>query len=134
VDVWAYLEDRRRECRELSVTDNDEHPLTIADEAGSKGQRGRLMGRVSLSERAVVSVHESVVVRGEGIHREKYAYFLSIDGREIGGYERDPSHAPPEHQHCSTRAPHERSTATSISFKDAIEEAWEHVSRLGAGG
>ncbi len=112
------------------MVEHDEHPLTVADEAGSKGQRGRLLGRVTLSDRAVISVHEVVTVRGAGIHREKYAYFLSIDGREIGGYERDPSHVPPEHRHCSEDAPHKRSPAPAISFKAAMDEAWKYVAEL----
>jgi len=62
----------------------------MAAEAGTDGQRGRLLGHVHLAEDAYVQIHETVVVEGDNIHREKYAYLLSIAGDEIGGYERDP--------------------------------------------
>jgi hypothetical protein len=129
VDVWAYVEERRRECREVSVAEDPREPLVMAAEAGTDGQRGRLLGHVHLADDAYVQIHETVVVEGDNIHREKYAYFLSIAGKEIGGYERDPTHDPSEHRHCSARAHHERLPAGPISFKDAITEAWEYVSR-----
>ena len=47
-------------------------------------------------------LHEVVVVEGENVHREKYAYYLVVDDEEIGGYERDPLHDPPEHRQLAT--------------------------------
>lgn len=129
MDVWAYLEERRRECGEVSVAEDHRRPLVMAAEDDTDGQRGRLLGGVHLADNAYVHMHEIVVIEGNNIHREKYAYFLTVDGKEIGGYERDPTHNPAEHRHCSARAHHERLPAAPISFKDAIIEAWECVSR-----
>ena len=75
-------------------------------------------------------MHELVRVEGMNITRERYAYFLCIDGQEIGGYERDPTHVPVEHKHCSDREEHERLPASDVSFKQAMEEAWDYVSGL----
>ena len=129
MDVWAYLEERRRECQEVSVAEDPRQPLVMAVEAGSDGQRGRLLGHVHLADDAYVQIHETIVVEGDNIHRQKYAYFLTVEGEEVGGYERDPTHNPAEHRHCSAHAHHERLPAASISFKAAITEAWEYVSR-----
>lgn len=124
MDLWAYLQERRRECKEVSVAEDPRQPLAIAEEAGSDSQRGH----VHLADDAYVQIHELVVVEGGNIHREKYAYFLTVDGEEIGGYERDPTHDPAEHRHCSAHTHHERLPAASISFKAAITEAWKYVS------
>src|SRR5277367_1896280 len=75
-------------------------------------------------------MHEEVVVRASGITRPRYAYFLVIDGMEIGGYERHATHSPPVHRHCSGKVPHERSPSRAVSFKDAAREAWRYVSEF----
>jgi hypothetical protein len=75
-------------------------------------------------------MHEVVAVRGSGITRLRYAYFLVIDGYEIGGYERHATHKPPVHRHCSGRSPHERSPSKAVSFKEAVREAWQYVSEF----
>lgn len=131
MDVWIYLDERRRELRELSLAEGADYQLDVGEEEGSDGQRGRLIGRVWLNDEAFVEMHESVVVHGESVHREKYAYFLCIDGEEIGGYERDASHYdPPEHRHCSRHTHHEVQPADTVSFKAAVELAWDYLSSV----
>lgn len=127
MDIWAYLAQREKELRALSVHSPD---IAAAEEDGSDGQRGRLVARVWLNDDAFVEVHELVRVVGERITREKYAYFLCINGEEIGGYERDPTHEPAEHKHCSHREDHERLPGPTVSFKQAVKEAWEYVSSI----
>lgn len=128
MDVWGYLEDRRRELGQLSLAEGPDYQLEIAEEEGSNGQRGRLLGRVWLNDEAFVEMHETVCVEGEGIHREKYAYFLSIGNDEIGGYERHPTHDPAEHGHCSQHAGHAWVPAGRVTFKEAIKAAWDYLS------
>ncbi len=131
MDVWGYLDDRRRELREMSLAEGPDFQLEVAEEQGSSGQRGRLLGRVWLDDHAFVEMHEIVRVQGESITREKYAYFLCIDADEIGGYERDPSHYdPPEHRHCSRHELHEMQPWPRVTFKEAIRDAWDYVSSL----
>lgn len=128
MDVWGYLDDRRRELAQLSLAEGPDYQLDVAEEEGSNGQRGRLLGRVWLNDEAFVEMHETFCVEGEGIHREKYAYFLCIGNDEIGGYERDPSHDPAEHAHCSQHTEHERTPAGQMTFKGAIKTAWDYLS------
>lgn len=127
MDVWAYLAQREKELKGLSVSPDI---IRISAEKGSDAQRGRLLARAWLNDRAFLEVHELVCVIDGRITRERYAYFLCIDGVEIGGYERDPTHSPAEHKHCSHRGEHRRSAAPAISFKKAAEEAWDYVSGL----
>jgi hypothetical protein len=93
-----------------------------------QGQRGRLLGRLYLREDAFIQIHELVRVQGSGIHREKYAYYLFVDGQEVGGYERDPTHDPALHRHCSRHRPHAREPAERVTFKEAVGLAWKHLS------
>ena len=118
---------RQNELRRLSVHSAD---TAIAEEEGSQGQRGRLLGRAWLNDEAFVEVHEVVQVVDNHITREKYAYFLCIGSDEIGGYERDPTHDPAEHRHCSHREEHESAPAEAVSFRQAIEEAWQYLGGL----
>ena len=57
------------------------------------------MGRILVSDRTFVHVSERVEVCGAGIHRTDYAYYLIIDGGDVWGYERDPTHDPAVHRH-----------------------------------
>jgi hypothetical protein len=124
VDVASYGEERRRECRELSLDDSG---IVVAEEEGDP-RRGRLLGVVHMNDFAFIKVHEIVVIEGEHIHREKYAYYLVVDGNEIGGYERDATHAHAEHRHCSIHGHGPGVPCGPISFKDAVREAWEWLS------
>jgi hypothetical protein len=124
VDVWEYFESKRREISEASLSFEDDEFLFVA-EAGSGGQRGRVWGRIGFTERTFLQVSELVVVTGSGIHREEYAYYLVIDGAEVWGYERDPSHDPAVHKHDRN---HKSEPCEPISFKQALELAWETTS------
>ena len=129
MDVWHYFLERERECDELGL---DYRELKPASD-GRDDQSGLVVGRLSFGSRAYVDVFESVEVRGTGIHRRKYAYYLVIDNHEIGAYERDPTHDPAVHRHCSTERHHERfDDDQPISFKEAMLEAWEWVHKLTA--
>jgi len=50
-----------------------------------------------------------------------------MDGVEVWGYERDLSHDPPVHRHTFDHS--ERIEAGPVSFKEAVERAWNEVSR-----
>jgi hypothetical protein len=126
-DIWAYLAQREKELKGLSVHAPD---ITAAEEEGSDGQRGRLIGRAWLNDEAFIEIHEVVRVRDKSVTRVKYAYYLCINGEEVGGYERDPTHDPSEHKHCSEDVEHETTSAPAVSFKQAMDEAWDYISGL----
>jgi hypothetical protein len=127
VDVYEYFHSRERECRELSLAPDVPFEDMFAEEEGSEGQRGLVFGRLVLSETAYLSVFEKVVVTGSGVHRERYSYYLIVNGMEMWGYDRDPSHQPEEHMHhgCS----HAREAAGRVTFKEVAERAWETVTQ-----
>lgn len=130
MDVWEYFQTRDREIRECSLYRHDDVVLYAA-EPGDR--QGKVFGTVFFNgypETVYLAISEDVIVRGSGITRPRYAYFLVIDGSEIGGYERDPRHNPALHKHCSGRKEHERSPSHAMSFKDAAEEAWRYVSEF----
>jgi len=131
VDVWEYFQTRERELRECSLHVAEDMSLFSAEEGNA--QRGRIYGVLYFNgypSTVYLTVHEEIVVRGSGITRPRYAYFLVIDGREIGGYERHATHKPPVHRHCSGQKEHESSPSRAISFKDAAQEAWRYVSEF----
>ena len=74
----------------------------FADEEGSDGRRGRIFGPLILQEDAFLQIHELVEVQNDHVHRLEYGYFLVIEGVEIWGGERDPTHDPPVHRHRGT--------------------------------
>jgi len=124
VDIWEYFQSREREIGEQSAAwDEGVHPY--AEEHGSYGQRGRIWGRLILTDQAFLQVHEVVEVTGTGVHRIEYAYFVIYDGAELWGIERDPTHDPALHQHDRD---HNRFPCDVISFNDALTMAWEVVS------
>lgn len=131
MDVWEYFQTRERELRECSL-----HPaeyMSLFSEEEGNDQRGKIYGVLYFNgypPTVYLTVHEEIVVRGSGITRPRYAYFLVIDGREIGGYERHATHKPPVHRHCSGQKNHERSPSRAISFKEAAQEAWRYVSEF----
>ena len=104
----------------------DGSSIRAAAEEGND-QRGRLLGAAYMDERSYIAVHEIVAIEGEHVHREKYAYFLIVDGDEVGGYERDPIHTPAEHRHCGEHEPGGTPYHT-VSFKQAVSDAWDWVS------
>ncbi len=127
MDVWEYFQTREREIGECSLH-IPEHGLAFAAEPD--GQRGLIYGPVLFNgypSTVYLIVYERVVVTGSGITRPRYAYYLVIDGREIGGYERHATHHPPVHKHCSAKRLHESSPSRAVSFKDAANEAWRYV-------
>ena len=99
MDVYTYFHQRERECRELSLVPDISFEEMFAEEAGSDGARGFMWGRLSLTGRAFLNVLETVIVVRSGVHRERYSYYLIIDGLEVWGYDRDPDHSPAEHMH-----------------------------------
>jgi hypothetical protein len=130
VDVWEYFQTREREIKECSLH-IPEHVSLFSAEEGD--QRGMVYGPVLFNgypNTVFLLIHEEIVVKGSGITRPRYAYFLVIDGCEIGGYERHASHDPPVHRHCSGRKHHERAPARAISFKAAAKEAWQYVAQF----
>lgn len=125
MDVWDYFEQRERECEQLGLSPVGSLEDMFSELAGSDGQRGRMFGRFELRPGAYLKVSELVVASGEAgrdVHREEYAYFLAVDGREIWGRERDPSHNPAEHGHGPN---HAYVSAGRVSFKEAVAVAWD---------
>jgi hypothetical protein len=127
MDVYTYFFQREAECRELSLVPDTSFEEMFAEEAGSDGTRGIMWGRLTLTERAFLNVLETVEVVGSGIHRERYSYYLIIDGLEIWGYDRDPDHDPPEHMHVGDD--HHRRDAGRVRFREVAEKAWETVTQ-----
>jgi hypothetical protein len=124
VDIWTYFAQREAEARDLSLGWDGDFWDMVAAEADN--QRGRLFGTFVLMERAFLAVSESVVVQGSHIHREDYAYYLIIQGEEIWGEERDPTHSPAVHRHSYG---HVTEDSEPISFRAAAEKAWDEISR-----
>jgi hypothetical protein len=123
-DIWSVFAQKVREFEELSlVPDRDQ---MFAAEAGSNEMRGRVFGNLVLTEWAYLRIHEVLVVSGTHARREEYGYFLVIDGEEVWGYERDPTHDPPVHRHVGPD--HRRERAKRITFKEVVELAWKEVS------
>lgn len=128
--VWDYFADREREFGKYSL--RVENPLSMFA-AEEDEQRGQVYGHAFFDgypETVFLSVFEEVEVVGSGCTRPRYAYFLMIDGQEIGGFERHVTHVPPVHKHCSSHVIHERLPCRAMSFKDAAVEAWRYVSAL----
>jgi len=129
MDIWQYFLQRQREIEACSLT-IPEHVDLFAAEAGDE-RRGKLFGCVEFAcypPSVYMQVHEEIVIEGTGISRPRYACFLVIDGREIGGFERHLTHDPAVHKHCSGHKNHEASPWHVVSFKQAAETAWEYVS------
>jgi hypothetical protein len=125
VDVWTYFAQREREVKELSLVPRADFWDGVAAELGSNDQRGRIFDAYHLMEGAYISIHEVIVVIDDShIHREEYGYFLIIDGAEVWGEERDPTHDPAVHRHSRG---HVREDSEPISFKDFVERAWDEV-------
>jgi hypothetical protein len=101
MEVYEYFHQKEKEYRELCLTPSLGYDGLFAEEAGSDGKRGVILGNLQLDceADAFLAVHEVVVVEGNHVHREEYAYFLVINGAEVWGYERDPTHDPPVHKH-----------------------------------
>lgn len=97
-----------------------------AELEGSNGQRGRVYGRAIFNDVAFLHVDELVEVRDTGVTRVEYAYYLIYDEIEIWAYERDPTHEPAVHRHDRGHA--HRFPSEPISFKSALELAWETIS------
>jgi len=87
-----------------------------------------MWGRLVLSDRAFLIAYETVEVRGSGVRRTAYSYYLIVDGAEEWGFDRDEIHDPPEHGHVG--AEHARVDAGRIEFHEVVEKAWEIVSAL----
>jgi hypothetical protein len=131
VDIWDYFHQKEVEFESLSLSPHAEggYSAMFYEESGSDGRRGRILGELDLTARVKLCITESVVVfKGSFVHRERYAYYLVVDGEEVWGFDRDPSHPVAEHRHVGpdhgTGAAHERMT-----FKQVADIAWDYVSQ-----
>jgi hypothetical protein len=133
-DFWEYAMQRRRECDELSVPHDE---LDFVEEDGTNGARGQIHGHVTLAYSpeldTYLDVKEVVVVADGHAHREEYAYYLIVNGKDLWGHERDPGH-PDQPIHCHPRDHKTRYPCDPISFKAAVELAWDHVSYIAENG
>lgn len=126
MDVYEYFISRERECREQSLAPDTSFEDMFAEEQGSDGRRGIMWGRLILTETCFLSVMEEVEVVESGVHRVAYSYYLVMNGVEVWGYDRDPSHDPEEHRHEG--GSHKRLPYGRITFLEVVEKAWETVS------
>lgn len=132
MDVWVYFGQREKEAQNLSVAADPGFAKMCWAEVGSDDLRGRIFGHFVLTENAYLQVHELVEVVGNHVHRMEYGYFLIIDGFEVWGYERDPNHAHEgllDHRHTEDHA--DRIACEPISFKEAVEKAWDEITERG---
>jgi hypothetical protein len=124
-DIWEYFEQRRRECRELSLKEEE---LLCLGEEGSDGCWGQMHGALTLTDKTYLQVSEIVHVEHGHVHRVEYAYYLVHDGAEVWGRERDPSHDPAVHAHGRDHVRYDdEEHQEPISFKQAVEMAWQTV-------
>ena len=68
-------------------------------------------------------------MRGSRIYREEYGYFFVVDGEEVWGFERDPSHTPAVHEHGRGHARSQGQVAP-VAFKDVVAKAWYDLETL----
>jgi hypothetical protein len=128
MDVWTYFQQRERDCEDLSLHPFGDFWDMVAEEEGSEGKRGRIFGAFAMTDEIHLHVSEVVVVKNDHIHREEYGYFLTNEGVEIFGEERDLSHDPAVHRHVGPD--HERQASEPIAFREFVERAWDEVSRI----
>lgn len=97
MDILTYANERQRECTELSL---DGSAIRAAEEAGSDGQRGRLLGAAYMTNEAYIEVHEVVVIEDEHLHREAVAPSAGAQTpdelNDRGSGERDPARSWPD--------------------------------------
>ena len=85
--------------------------------------RGRIEGRIVLSERTFLEVREQVEIRRDGsAERISYAYYVILDGAEFVGYDHAPDHPVPTHVHDRD---HVSYPDRLRSLKEVIETAWD---------
>lgn len=126
MDVASYFAQKEREYQELSLAPDRPLAVMFAEQRGSRGMRGMILGNLWLAEGAFIAISEVVQVVGNNVTRISYAYFLVVDGEEIMGHERDPTHDPPVHRHGEG---HGRGMPDDpIAFKDFAEQAWQEYS------
>jgi hypothetical protein len=132
MDIWECFARHEAELAQQSVAWDDQTDPYSA-EAGAKDARGMVYGRIALTERSFLSVHELIEVVGDDATRRKYAYYLLYDGEPLWGEEFDPEQATDPHRY--DRA-HNRAPSSMISLADAVAEAStiarEEASRQGA--
>jgi hypothetical protein len=120
--IPEYFAERREECRKLSLVEAS--PPKFLLEAGSDERRGLILS-LHMTARASMAVSESIHIDDEkGLHRVEYAYYLLIDGQQYWSRDLDSFHG--YHGHTIG---HERTEAGRVTFKKAVEEAWEIVSQ-----
>ena len=51
-----------------------------------------------------------------------------VDGEEVWGYERDPSHEPAVHRHIGPD--HKREPSARVTFKKVVQQAWYDLEEL----
>lgn len=123
-DFTEYAEQKANEFRETCSSP----PLheEYREEAGSEGERGEVFARLPLAKDAYLHVHEKVVSREGGFHREVYCYALIVEDAHAESWERDPTH-PDEPVHGHAGGGRTRKPAEVLSYRQALEKAWDIV-------
>ena len=125
--VYEYFEQQRVKFKKLSSGGATEDELDKMFSAFSGGQRGLIDGILHLDSGAFVHVFERVELEDGRPRRRRYSYYLIVDGLERRGYDRSPTHDPPEHRHGEA---HEMEPWTAVSFDEAGEEFWDILTQI----
>jgi uncharacterized protein DUF6516 len=129
--IYDYFEQLRPKYKTLSSGGVTEDELDKMFQARRDGQGGLVDGLLHLDEDAFIHVFERVELRGGRPHRIRYSYYLIVDAAERRGYDRDPTHDPPEHRHGEV---HEMEPWQTVSFDEAAEDFWDILSQIRVAG
>lgn len=86
-------------------------------------RRGRIRGRISLTDRTFLAVSEQIEMRDGKPVRLSYAYYLIIDGIEVWAHDHDPAKDPAIHRH--SRRHERRSPDTERALEEMLEKGWK---------
>lgn len=127
MDIWQYMLQKEREFKKFSVTPEQPlHEMFQAAPDSQDGKRGRVLGRLIFNDDAYMDVLERIVVRGNSVHRDRYAYALILDGVHEYSWERHKTHDPAVHEHEGSGRI--RRGTQPVSLAVALELSWEMVS------
>ena len=133
MDIWEYFLQKETEFRSFSLTpanDRGYAGMFFAD-SENEDRRGRILGGLDLTHPARIEISEQTeIIDASYAHRLSYSYYLVVDGAEVWGYDRDPTHPIPEHRHSGPE--HGDGEAWDrVTFGEVAQEAWDYVTEHG---
>jgi hypothetical protein len=84
--------------------------------------RGRIRGRITLTERTSLHVSEQVEIRDGEAVRLSYAYYLVMDEIDVWGHDNDPGHNRAVHRH--DRRHERRYPDVERTLGEMLEKGW----------